>query len=76
VFGEHLRRARADGAVDALPGLARAPDLGAGLRVSQIDEFLTGEEVSAYVLHHSLDAGLVPHRQLRSIRLVISEPFG
>ena len=59
VFGEHLTWAGADSAVDALSGLLGAPGLGAGLRVGQIHEFLTGEEVSAYVLHYPLDAGLV-----------------
>jgi hypothetical protein len=73
VFGEHLARTRTDGAVDPLAGLVRAPGLGAGLRVGQIHEFLTGEEVSAHVLHAPLDPRLVPRRQLRLIRLVISE---
>jgi hypothetical protein len=34
----------------------------------QASGFLTGEEVSAYVLHHPLDAGLVPRYQLRLMR--------
>ena len=59
MLGEHLGRAGADGAVDPLPGLLRAPGHGAGLRVGQIDEFLTGEEVSAHVLDLPLDPGLV-----------------
>ena len=47
MFGEQIRRARADGAVDPLPGLVPTPGLGAGLRVGQIDELLAGEEVAA-----------------------------
>lgn len=59
LLDKHLGGARANGAVDALPGLLRAPGLGAGLRIGQIDEFLTGEEVSAHVLDLPLDPWLV-----------------
>ena len=59
LLGKHLGGARADGAVDVLPGLLRAPGLGAALCVGQIDEFLTGEEVSAHVLVVPLDPWLV-----------------
>jgi len=76
LFGEHHRRARARGAVDALAGLLGTPGLGAGLGVGQVGEVLPGEEVVAHVLDHPLDTRFVPRRQLRSIRSVISELFG
>jgi hypothetical protein len=62
--------------VDALAGLIAAPSFSAVLRVGQVGEVLSGEEVVSYVLDHALDAGFVPRRQMRSIRSVISELFG
>ncbi len=75
-LGEHLRRAGARAAVDALAGLVAAPRLGAALGVGQIGEVFPGEEVVPHVLHHPLHPWFVPRLQLRSIRSVISELFG
>ena len=75
-LGEHHRRTRARGAVDALPGGVGAPRVGTGLGVGQIGEVLAGEEVAPHVLDHPLDTRFVLRRQLRLIRSVISELSG
>ena len=59
--------------MDAQAGFLRAPHLRMVLGIGEVGELFAGEEVVAHVLDHSLDAGFVPRRQLRSIRLVISE---
>ncbi len=58
-LGEHLRRPRADGAVNPHPGRAGAPGLRAGLRVGQAGEVLTGPEVPAHILNIPLYLRLV-----------------
>jgi hypothetical protein len=59
VLGEHLRRPRGDGAVDARPGHVAAPGFRPGLSAGQAGERLAGEEVATHVLHRALYPRLV-----------------